>query len=155
VAGELDLSLPDYATLTARAGVDPDQEYRRVATANPEAIQDVSRTFGTAGQGFATTRRQGDRAAATVGTSFTNDGAAVYGVERHAARLPPDFRSASTRLEASAGELAKVAADLGATRSETSGRVQGLFDELTRTRQAWAARVAGAGLLTPEQAGPP
>ena len=63
-----------------------------------------------------------------------------------------DFRSASTRLEASAGELAKVAADLGATRSETAGRVQGLLDELTRTRQAWAARVAGAGLLTPEQA---
>ena len=152
MAGQLDLSLPDYATLTVRAGVDPDQEYRRVATANPEAIQDVSRTFGTAGQGFATTRRQGERAAATVGTSFTNDGAAVYGVERHAARLPPDFRSASTRLEASAGELAKVAADLGATRSETAVRVQGLFDELTRTRQAWAARVAGAGLLTPEQA---
>jgi len=152
VAGQLDLTLPDYATLTARAGVDPAREHRRVATANPEAIQDVARSFGTAGQGFTTTRGQGERAAATIGTSFTNDGAAVYGVEQHAARLPADFRSASTRLEASSGELAKVAADLGATRSETAGRVQGLFDELTRTRQAWAARVAGAGLLTPEQA---
>lgn len=138
--------------MTARAGVDPDREHRRVATANPEAIQDVARSFGTAGQGFTTTRGQGERAAVTIGTSFTNDGAAVYGVEQHAARLPADFRSASTRLEASSGELAKVAADLGATRSETAGRVRGLFDDLTRIRQEWAARVAAAGLLTPEQA---
>ena len=152
MADQLDLTLPDYATLATRAGVDPDQELRRVATANPEAVQAVARSFATAGQGFTTTRGQGERAAATIGASFTNDGAAVYGVEQHAARLPADFRSASTRLEASSGELAKVAADLGATRSETATRVQGLFDDLTRTRQAWAARVATAGLLTPEQA---
>ncbi len=30
--------------------------------------------------------------------------------------------------------------------------MQGLFDDLTRIRQEWAARVAAAGLLTPEQA---
>jgi YD repeat-containing protein len=151
-ADQLDLTLPDDATLAARAAVDPDRELRRVANADPEAIRAVARSFATAGRDFATTLGRGERAAATIGASFTNDGAAVYGVDQHAARLPVDVRSASTRLEASSGELAKVAADLGATRAETATRVQGLQDDLTRTRQEWAARVATAGLLTPEQA---
>ena len=126
MTGQVDLTLPDYATLVARAGVDPEQEQRRVAGASPEAVHAVARSFATAGRGFATARARGDRAAATIGASFTNDGVAVYGVEQHTARLPAGLRSASTRLDESSAELAKVAAELGTTRSETAGRVRAL-----------------------------
>ena len=48
-AGVVDLSLPDYATLVARAGVNPDAEAARVASAAPADVRGAGTAFGRAG----------------------------------------------------------------------------------------------------------
>ena len=48
-AGVVDLSLPDYATLVARAGMNPDAEAARVASAAPADVRGAGTAFGRAG----------------------------------------------------------------------------------------------------------
>ena len=48
-AGVVDLSLPDYATLVARAGVNPDAEAARLASAAPADVRGAGTAFGRAG----------------------------------------------------------------------------------------------------------
>jgi len=48
-AGVVDLSLPDYPTLVARAGVDPRAEAARVAGADPGTVAGAGALLGRAG----------------------------------------------------------------------------------------------------------
>jgi RHS repeat-associated protein len=149
--GQVDLSLPSYAELSAQAGNDPRREAARVASAEPDAVFGSAQGFASAGLELDTAYRQGTRAAELIGASFTNNGAAVYGVPEYqggpGGQLPP----AAARLEAASGALGKVAQDLSTTRTETSTAVDGLISSLAEQASGWQARVAAAGLIPLDQ----
>ena len=143
-AGVVDLSLPDYATLVARAGVNPDAEAARVAGASPDAVARASTTFGRAGGELDGAYARSTAAASTLGTAFVNDGVAVYDRGTHLGNMPPGFGEAGTRLAGTSSRLAAVADDLSTTMAATSSAVSGLHAELGQMRSQWAARVAAA-----------
>src|SRR5688500_14447459 len=97
-AGVVDLSLPDYATLVARAGVDPDAEAARVSGAGPDAVSRASATLQRAGGEFDGAYARSLAAASTVGGAFVNSGAAVYDRGTHLGNLPAGFGDAGSRL---------------------------------------------------------
>src|SRR4051794_3311612 len=92
--GVVDLSLPDYATLIARAGVDPDAEAARVSSASPDAVARAGTAFGRAGGELDGAFVRSTGAASTVGAAFVNDGAAVYDRGTHLRNLPAGFGEA-------------------------------------------------------------
>ena len=146
-AGVVDLSLPDYATLVARAGVNPDAEAARVASAAPAAVRGAGTAFGRAGGELDSAFTASMGAQGSIGAAFTNGGAPVLDRGTHVANLPAGFGDAGTRLAGTSGRLTAVAEDLAATMRETSTAVTGLHGELQQTRSSWAARVAAAGTL--------
>jgi Hydrolase N-terminal helical domain len=147
VAGVVDLSLPDYATLVARAGMNPDAEAARVASAAPADVRGAGTAFGRAGGELDSAFTASMGAQGSIGAAFTNGGAPVLDRGTHVANLPPGFGDAGTRLAGTSGRLTAVAEDLAATMRETSTAVTGLHGELQQTRSAWAARVAAAGTV--------
>ena len=156
-AGTVDLRLPDYPTLVARAGVDPRLEARRVADADPAAVAGVSSAFGRAGGEMDTAWTQSMGAADTLGRGFTNDGTAVLDRATHVANLPREFGDAGTRLAGASRRLGAVAEDLSATMTQTSTAVTGLDGDLSTMQKNWFARVAAAateGGLIPQEAVP-
>ena len=152
----VDLSLPDYATLVARAGVNPDAEAARVGSADPGVVSAAGGTLGRAGGEFDTAWARSRNAASTLGGAFVNDGAAVYDRGTHLRNLPAGFGEASSRLTGASRRVTAVAEDLSAAMRDTSAAVSGLHTELSRQRSGWAARVAAAGTgpggLIPEAA---
>ena len=146
-AGVVDLSLPDYATLVARAGMNPDAEAARVASAAPADVRGAGTAFGRAGGELDSAFTASMGAQGSIGAAFTNGGAPVLDRGTHVANLPPGFGDAGTRLAGTSGRLTAVAEDLAATMRETSTAVTGLHGELQQTRSSWAARVAAAGTL--------
>jgi Domain of unknown function (DUF6531) len=156
-AGTVDLSLPDYPTLVARAGVDPRAEAQRVASADPGTVAGAGAGFGRAGGEMDAARGQSMGAADTVGGAFTNNGAPVLARATHIGNLPPEFRDAGTRLAGASRRLGAVAEDLSATMTETASMVTGLNSELSTVAANWAQRVAAAatqGGLIPQEAIP-
>ena len=156
-AGVVDLSLPDYATLVARAGVNPDAEAARVASAAPADVRGAGTAFGRAGGELDSAFTASMGAQGSIGAAFTNGGAPVLDRATHLANLPPGFGDAGTRLAGTSGRLTAVAEDLAATMRETSTAVTGLHGELQQARSSWAARVAAAGTeggLIPQEAIP-
>ena len=146
-AGVVDLSLPDYATLVARAGVNPDAEAARVASAAPADVRGAGTAFGRAGGELDSAFTASMGAQGSIGAAFTNGGAPVLDRGTHVANLPAGFGDAGTRLAWTSGRLTAVAEDLAATMRETSTAVTELHGELQQTRSSWAARVAAAGTL--------
>ena len=63
----VDLSLPDYATLVARAGVNPDAEAARVGSADPGVVSAAGGALGRAGGEFDTAWAQSQNAALDAG----------------------------------------------------------------------------------------
>ena len=94
-AGVVDLSLPDYPTLVARAGVNPRAEAARVAGADPGTVAGSGALLGRAGGEMdgAYTRSLG--AADTLGRAFTNAGAPVLDRVTHVGNLPASPNPAS------------------------------------------------------------
>jgi hypothetical protein len=84
----VDLSLPDYPVLVARAGINPDSEAARVASAAPEVVRGTG-AARSAGTELDTAWQQSMGAQLAIGSAFTNNGAAVLDRETHVAGLPP------------------------------------------------------------------
>ena len=143
----VDLSLPDYQMLIAQAGVNPDSEAARVASAAPEVVRGTGAALRSAGGEFDTSWQQSMGAQQALGSAFTNNGAEVLDRATHVANLPPEFRDAGTRLAGASQRLDAVADDLTSTKTQTATSVTGLHDELRTIRSNWAARVAAAGSL--------
>jgi RHS repeat-associated protein len=146
-AGVVDLSLPDYRTLVARAGVDPDAESARVAQAVPDQVRGAGLAFGRSGGELDAAWQQSMGAQQTIGQAFTNNGAPVLDRSTHVAGLPAGFEQAGTRLAGASRRMLAVADELGATQVVTTSAVTGLHATLRGMREAWAARVAAAGTL--------
>ena len=144
-AGVVDLSLPDYPTLVARAGVDPRAEAARVAGADPGTVAGAGALLGRAGGEMdgAYTRSLG--AADTLGRAFTNAGAPVLDRATHVGNLPAGFGDAGARLAGTSRRVGAVADDLTATMRQTADVVTGLDGDLSAAASAWASRVAAAG----------
>ncbi len=121
-AGTVDLSLPDYPTLVARAGVNPDGEAARVANAVASDVSATGVAFRGAGGELDAAWAGSMGAQTAIGEAFVNDGAPVLDRATHLAQLPPEFREAGTRLAAASGRLDAVATDLAGTRQETAPR---------------------------------
>ena len=157
-AGTVDLSLPDYPTLVARAGVDPRAEAQRVAAADPGTVAGAGAGLGRAGGEMDTAWTQSMGAADTLGAGFTNNGAPVLDRATHIGNLPPEFRDSGTRLAGASRRLSAVAEDLSATMTQTASVVRGMDGELSTMAVNWAQRVAAAGTqdgLIPQEAIPP
>ena len=150
-AGVVDLSLPDYATLVARAGMNPDAEAARVASAAPADVRGAGTAFGRAGGELDSAFTASMGAQGSIGAAFTNGGAPVLDRGTHVANLPPGFGDAGTRLARDLGPADRRRRGSGRHQRETSTAVTGLHGELQQTRSSWAARVAAAG--TPEVQG--
>ena len=86
-AGVVDLSLPDYATLVARAGMNPDAEAARVASAAPADVRGAGTAFGRAGGELDSAFTASMGAQGSIGAAFTNGGAPV--LDRGDARGEP------------------------------------------------------------------
>ena len=144
-AGVVDLSLPDYPTLVARAGVDPRAEAARVAGADPGTVAGAGALLGRAGGEMdgAYTRSLG--AADTLGRAFTNAGAPVLDRATHVGNLPAGFGDAGARLAGTSRRVGAVADDLTVTMRQTADVVTGLDGDLSAAASAWASRVAAAG----------
>ncbi|HWM58886.1 MAG TPA: DUF6531 domain-containing protein [Pseudonocardia sp.] len=156
-AGVVDLSLPDYRTLIARAGVDPDAEASRVAGASPGTVSGAGAAFAGAGGEMDAAWTQSMTAADTLGRAFTNNGAPVLDRGTHVGNLPAEFGDAGTRLAGASRRLGAVADELTATMTQTAAAVSGLHGELTGIRNRWAQTVAAAGTadgLIPQEAIP-
>ena len=156
-AGTVDLSLPDYPTLVARAGVDPRAEAQRLAAADPGTVAGAGAGLGRAGGEMDTAWTQSMAAADTLGGAFTNNGAAVLDRATHIGSLPPGFRDSGTRLAGAARRLGAVAQDLSDTMTTVGSTVRGMDGELSTMATNWAQRVAAAGTqdgLIPQEAIP-
>jgi hypothetical protein len=155
-AGVVDLSLPDYPTLIARAGVNPDAEAERVARAVPGDVSGAGAAFATAGGEMDASLTSSMGAADAIGQAFTNNGAPALDRATHIGNLPPQFRDAGTRLVDASRRLTAVGSELSATMQQTSTAVTGLHGELSAMRSAWERQVAAAGTaeggLIPEAA---
>ena len=104
-AGTVDLSLPDYATLVGRAGVDPDADAARVASAQPGEVRRTGEVFGRAGGEMDAAFAAGVGAQASIGAAFTNGAAPVLDRATHLANLPAGFGDAGTRLAGTSRRL--------------------------------------------------
>ena len=146
-AGVVDLSLPDYPTLVARAGVDPRAEAARVAAADPGAVAGAGALLGRAGGEMDGAYTSSLGAADTLGRAFTNDGAPVLDRATHVGNLPAGFGDAGARLAGTSRRVGAVADDLTATMRLTADAVTGLDRDLSAAASSWAARVAAAGTV--------
>ena len=146
-AGVVDLSLPDYPTLVARAGVDPRAEAARVAAADPGAVAGAGALLGRAGGEMDGAYTGSLGAADTLGRAFTNDGAPVLDRATHVGNLPAGFADAGARLAGTSRRVGAVADDLTATMRLTADAVTGLDGDLSAAASSWAARVAAAGTV--------
>ena len=156
-AGVVDLSLPDYPTLVARAGVDPRAEAARVAAADPATVAGTGGLLGRAGGEMDASYTRSLGAADALGRAFTNDGAPVLDRATHVANLPQGFGDAGARLAGTSRRVGAVADDLSATMRLTAGAVTGMDGDLSATASAWSSRVAAAGTaggLIPQEAVP-
>ncbi len=140
-AGVVDLSLPDYATLVARAGVNPDAEAARVASAAPADVRGAGTAFGRAGGELDSAFTASMGAQGSIGAAFTNGGAPVLDRGTHVANLPAGFGDAGTRLAGTSGRLTAVAEDLG---RHHAGDLDG-GDRAARRAAADAVVVGGPG----------
>ena len=94
-AGTVDLSLPDYPTLVARAGVDPDAEASAGGRRGPgHRVAGAGAAFAGAGGEMDAAWTQSMGAADTLGQAFTNDGAPVLDRATHIGE--PAARSSGT-----------------------------------------------------------
>lgn len=156
-AGAVDLSLPDYSTLVARAGVDPRTEAARVAAADPGAVDGAAALLGRAAGEMDTAYTRSLGAAGTLGTAFTNGGAPVLDRATHLANLPAGFGDAGARLAGTSRRVTAVADDLSATMRLTGDTMRTMDGDLSAAASAWTARVAAAGTaggLIPQEAIP-
>ena len=153
--GTIDLSLPSDSELRARARAsgeaDPLYEHERLSTGRPGDIVAVARTLSTAGGELDDAWNLSMRSQQQIGSSFTNDGAAVFDHATHVGGLPPGFRDAGAQLADVSRRLTTIAHELTTRTEASAARVNGLAGQLQQMRDGWARQVAEstAGGLIP------
>jgi len=131
-AGVIDLSLPDYATLIARAGVNPDAEAQRVTHAVPAVVSGVA-AFANAGGERDAAWSQSMNAQAAIGAAFVNDAAPVLDRSAHLQRIRADW----------AARVAAAGTADGGLIPQTA--IPGLLAERGQVAADMAGRVGAAG----------